>query len=176
MKSRHPFILIAVIFVFCMTTFMDSMVEARRGRGGGGRGGGMRGGGGFSRGGPAAGGGFSSRSTARRAPRRETQRQQLRDRDRDRDDWQERRDEIREDRQDYLEDAREDRQNYLDDRWDDYHDHYYHGDTVYVTSVPCGLTVIVNNVMYYNCNSTWYSRSYAGGEVVYIVTSAPAGY
>jgi hypothetical protein len=45
-----------------------------------------------------------------------------------------------------------------------------------VTSVPCRTTVIVNNVTYYNCNSTWYSRGYEGGEVVYIVTSAPAGY
>ena len=29
MKSRYPYILIPVIFVFCMTTFMASMVEAR---------------------------------------------------------------------------------------------------------------------------------------------------
>jgi hypothetical protein len=46
----------------------------------------------------------------------------------------------------------------------------------YVYSVPCNTTVIVGDVTYYNCGSTWYSRGYEGGEVVYIITSAPAGY
>jgi hypothetical protein len=38
MNSRYPYMLVvAVIFVFCMTTFMASLAEARgRGRGGGG--------------------------------------------------------------------------------------------------------------------------------------------
>jgi hypothetical protein len=180
MKSRYPFILIAVIFVFCMTTFMASMVEARGGRGGGmrgGGGGGGRGGGGFSRGGPAAGGGFSSRSTARQTPRQETRREQPRDRDRDRDDWQERRDEIREDRQEHLEDAREDRQDFIDDERDDYYDHYRHyGGAAFVTYAPCSTTVVIGGSTYYHCGSTWYSRGYEGGDVVYIVTSAPAGH
>jgi hypothetical protein len=48
--------------------------------------------------------------------------------------------------------------------------------TNYVYSVPCSTTVIVNNVTYYHCDSTWYSRGYEGDEVVYIITSAPAGY
>ena len=69
MKSRYLYIgALAVIFVFCLTTFMASFVEARGGRGGGGRGGGgMRSGGGFSRSSPAAGGGFSSRQPSRQA-------------------------------------------------------------------------------------------------------------
>jgi hypothetical protein len=46
----------------------------------------------------------------------------------------------------------------------------------YVTYVPCGNTVFVNGVTYYNCDSTWYSRGSEGGSVVYIITSAPAGY
>ena len=46
----------------------------------------------------------------------------------------------------------------------------------YVYSVPCNTTVIVGSVTYYHCSSTWYSRGYEGGEVVYIITSAPAGY
>jgi hypothetical protein len=176
MKSRYPFILIAVIFVFCMTTFMASMVEARGGRGGGGRGGG-----GFSRGGPAASGGFSSRlagqSRVSQAPQQETRREQPRVQDRDRDDRQESRDERREDRQEFREDAREDRQDFIDDERDDYDDdHYHYGGVVYVTYAPCSTTVVVDGSTYYHCDSTWYSRGFEGGDVVYIVTSAPAGY
>jgi hypothetical protein len=184
MKNRYPFIVaIAVISIFCMTTFMASMVEARGGRGGRG-GGGSRGGGGFSRSSPAAGGGFSSRKATRQPtrqakPRQETRREQPRDSG-DRDD-------AREDRQQHRDDAREDRQDFIDDEWDD---HNHHGGAAfaagvavgaaassnYVTDVPCSTTVIVNNVTYYNCDSIWYSRGSQGGEVVYIITSAPAGY
>jgi hypothetical protein len=46
----------------------------------------------------------------------------------------------------------------------------------YLYSVPCRTTFTVSNVIYYHCGSTWYSRGYEGGQVVYIVTSAPAGY
>jgi len=155
MKSRYPFILIAVIFVFCMTTFLASMVEARRGGGGG------RGGGGFSRGGPAASGGFSSRP-AGQALRQEARPEQL-PAERNRDDRQERRDERREDRQDLNDDE-------LDD------DHHHSGGVAFLTYAPCSTTVVVDGSTYYHCNSTWYSRGYEGGDVVYIVTSAPAGY
>ena len=170
MKSKYTLILIPAIFVFCMTTIMSSVVEAR-GRGGGG---------GFSRGGPAAGGGFSSRPAAREPAFQ---------RDRDPGDRQERRDEIREDRQQHRDDAREDRQDYLDDEWDDHHHNYYGGAGVvtgvavgaavssnYVTSVPCSTTEVVNGSTYYHCGSTWYSRGYEGGEVVYIIVSPPAGH
>jgi hypothetical protein len=171
MKSRYPFILIPVIFVFCMTTFMTSIVEARGGRGGGG----------FSRGGIAASGGFSSRpsrqSRVSPAPRQETRREQSSIRDRDRDDRQERRDEIREDRQEKLKDAREDRQDFIDDERDDYYDnHHHYGGVAYVTYVPCSTTVVIDDLTYYHCDSTWYTRSYKGGDVVYIVTLAPVGY
>lgn len=183
MKSKYPFTLIAVMFVFCMTTIISSVVDAR-GRGGGG---------GFSRGGPAAGGGFSSRPAARQparqAPRQETRRIQPDDHDRDRGDRQDYRDDAREDRQDYRDDAREDRQDYLDDEWDDHH-HDYHGGAAfvtgvavgaaassnYVTSAPCNTTVVVSGLTYYHCGSTWYSRGNEGGEVVYIIVSPPAGY
>ena len=33
----------------------------------------------------------------------------------------------------------------------------------YVAYAPCNTTVIVDNVTYYHCDSTWYSRSYEGG-------------
>jgi hypothetical protein len=46
----------------------------------------------------------------------------------------------------------------------------------YVYSVPCSTTIIVGSTTYYHCSSTWYSRGYEGGETVYIITSAPAGY
>jgi hypothetical protein len=162
MNSRYPLILIAAIFIFCMTTFMASMVEARRGGGGG------RGGGGFSRGGPAASGGFSSRP-ARQAPRQETRPEQLpadRDRDERQQDRQERRDERREDRQDIIDDESNDEND----------DHYHSGGVAYLTYAPCSTTVVVDGSTYYHCSSTWYSRGYEGGDVVYIVTSAPAGY
>jgi hypothetical protein len=48
--------------------------------------------------------------------------------------------------------------------------------TNYVYSVPCSTTIIVGSTTYYHCSSTWYSRGYESGEVVYIITSAPAGY
>lgn len=179
MKSRYPFILIAVIFVFCITTFMASMVEARRGGGGGGRGG--RGGGGFSRGGPAASGGFSSRpaghSRVSQTSRQEIRREQPREQNSNLDDRQERRDEIRENRQDLTPGQRAVRREAIDDRRDDYYDdHYHYGGVAYVTYAPCSTTVVVNGSTYYHCSSTWYSRGYEGGSVVYVVTSAPAGY
>lgn len=182
MKSRYSFIVvIAVISVFCMTTFMANMIEAKSRRGGGGRG--------FSRSSPAAGGGFSSRQAK---PRQETRREQPRDsgnRDDAREDRQEHHDDAREDRQDYRDDAREDRQDFVDDEWDDHHDGaaFVAGAVVgaavgaaassnYVTHLPCNTTVFVSSVTYYHCGSTWYSRGNQGGEVVYIITSAPAGY
>jgi hypothetical protein len=47
--------------------------------------------------------------------------------------------------------------------------------TTYVKSVPSNTTVIVGGTTYYQCSSTWYTRGAEGGEVVYIITSAPAG-
>jgi hypothetical protein len=157
MKSKYPFILIAAIFVFCLTTIMSSVLEAR-GRGGGG---------GFSRGGPAAGGGFSSRPAARQPARQAPE---------DRQDYQ---DKAREDRQDYLDDEWDDHNH------DDYHGGaaFVTGVAVgaaassnYVTSAPCNTTVVVSGLTYYHCGSTWYSRGNEGGEVVYIIVSPPAGY
>ena len=157
------------------------------------------GGGGFSRSSPAAGGGFSSRSAAqqpsRQAPRQETRREQPRDSGKDRgdrddahEDWQQHGDDAREDRQDHRDDAREDRQDFVEDEWDDHRRRHVGAAVVtgvaigaaastnYVYSVPCRTTILVGNVTYYHCSSTWYSRGYEGGEVVYIITSAPAGY
>jgi hypothetical protein len=47
----------------------------------------------------------------------------------------------------------------------------------YVTTLPCaGTTVIVNGASYYQCGTTWYSRGYQSGTVVYIVGGPPPGY
>ena len=107
------------------------------------------------------------------ASRQETRGGQPRVQDRDRDDRQDRRD----DRQERRDERREDRQDFIDDERDDYYDHHHHyGGVAYVTYAPCSTTVVVDGSTYYHCDSTWYSRGYEGGEVVYIVTSAPAGY
>ncbi|MDX2481977.1 MAG: DUF2092 domain-containing protein [Desulfuromusa sp.] len=117
---------------------------------------------------------------------------------RDREDG---RNENREDWQDHQNENREDRQDFADDQWDDhYNDHYYHGNdvavafvvgtsvgaaagasasssTTYVTTLPCtGTAVIVNGASYYSCGTTWYTRGNQGGTVVYMISSAPAGY
>jgi hypothetical protein len=36
--------------------------------------------------------------------------------------------------------------------------------------------VLYDGYSYYNCAGTWYQKSYAGGDVVYVVTSPPPGY
>jgi cysteinyl-tRNA synthetase len=37
-------------------------------------------------------------------------------------------------------------------------------------------TIVVGNVTYYRCGTTWYSRAHQGGSVTYVVVAAPAGY
>jgi hypothetical protein len=48
----------------------------------------------------------------------------------------------------------------------------------YVTTLPCTSTTIIasGSTTYYQCGTTWYSRGYQGGTVVYIVGGAPSGY
>jgi hypothetical protein len=46
----------------------------------------------------------------------------------------------------------------------------------YLTYEPCSTTVVVDNTTYYNCDASWYTRGYEGGEVVYVVTPPPPGY
>jgi hypothetical protein len=47
----------------------------------------------------------------------------------------------------------------------------------YVTALPCAPTVVsVNGASYYQCDSTWYNRTYVSGSLSYVVVDAPPGY
>jgi hypothetical protein len=69
-----------------------------------------------------------------------------------------------------------------DDRRDWYDDRYRRRVGVSLTyatfrSLSCtSTTVIVGGVTYYRCGADWYSRAYTGGNVTYIVVTAPAGH
>jgi hypothetical protein len=44
----------------------------------------------------------------------------------------------------------------------------------YVTTLPCTATVVVKgSVTYYQCGTTWYTRGYQSGTVIYIVGPPP---
>jgi hypothetical protein len=99
--------------------------------------------------------------------RREHREDRLEERRDRRDDAQ---DEIRDDREDYWDDVRDDRRDWYDDR-------YRYGTVRVYTRLPCtGETVVVGGVTYWRCDSTWYSRTFSGGDVTYVVVSAPSGY
>jgi len=182
-----------------LLVFVCTPVESRR-SGGGNRGGGSRG---MSRSGPAALGSVRAprQSTARPqpVPQRFAPREQSRYpvapvgvqsaatggetaavranqiAGRDQGDRQER----REERQDRRDEIRDEAGNQPDDNYDDDHEHYYyygHSANVY-TSLPCaGEAVVVDGVTYWQCGSTWYTRTFSGGDVTYVATRAPAGY
>jgi hypothetical protein len=138
-----------------------------------------------------------SRDIDRRAPRDPGQRSDnLGDRQDDRQDYL---DESREDRQDFAKDRQKDRQDFVEDEIDDWDRCCYDNDggeflagaivggaigaaaasdnTTYIVTLPCTTTaVLYDGYSFYNCSGTWYQKSYAGGDVVYVVTSPPPGY
>ena len=104
-----------------------------------------------------------------------------------------------------MEDRQEDRQDFIDDELDDDWDDRWHDDddvaaafvvgtavgavagaaaadseTTYVstvTTLPCTAEeVVVENITYYQCETTWYYRGYQGNNVVFVVTNPPPGY
>lgn len=107
----------------------------------------------------------------------------------------------RTDRQGNRQDGRTDR---LDDRLDNrqdarheirehYEDHHYNYGEYYedrwkyalgasltmatFRALSCTTTtVVVGNVTYYGCGSSWYNRAYSGGTTTYIVVNAPPGH
>jgi hypothetical protein len=110
-------------------------------------------------------------------------------------DRQDYRDDARGDRQDYADDARGDRQDHYDDHYR--HGHYYHDNNEWGRAFAAGAIVavgtavavsafqstdcpssqtMVGDVAYYQCGSTWYTKGYQSGDVVYIATEPPAGY
>jgi hypothetical protein len=101
--------------------------------------------------------------------------------------------EVQENRQDYANEAREDWQDY-DEDWDNRGTvaagaavaagAYAVGratatpSTTYVVQAPCSpmSEVNANGITYYGCGSSWYTRSYAGGGIVYSTAAPPPGY
>jgi hypothetical protein len=46
-----------------------------------------------------------------------------------------------------------------------------------VAALPCSAAPVqVNEVAFYQCNSTWFTRAYISGNVAYVVSSPPPGY
>ena len=126
------------------------------------------------------------RTESRRGPERERRRApEMRERRQDygRDDRNDRRDDRRERRDpppDRVQERREHRRDDYDDRRDDRRD-FARGarySTVWWTSNSCSQTVVVvtDGYSYYQCNGTWFGRTFYGGEVTYTVIEAPPGY
>jgi len=121
----------------------------------------------------------------RRAPEmRERRQDYTRDARDGRDDRNDRRDDRYEERRDpppeRVQERRENRRDYYDDRRDDRRD-FARGtrySTVWWTSNSCARTVfvVVDGYSYYQCDGTWFGRTYYGGEVTYTVIDAPQGY
>jgi len=116
------------------------------------------------------------RDGRRRDDRRDDRRDYNDDRRDDRRDYN---DDRRDDRRDYYDDRRDDRRDYYDDRRDD---HRYARGARYSSSWwisnSCSRTVVVvlDGYSYYQCNDSWFGRTYYGGEVTYTVVDAPEGY
>lgn len=204
MTSRLIIRMTAVSLVLLTLIFFVTEPQARRFSGGGISKGGIAAGGGFSgRGFSGAGRGISrdvgrrvDRDIDRRASRDPGERSDnLRDRQEDRQDFVEGR---QEDRQDFVDERQDQRQDFVEDELDDW-DRCCFDDggeflagaviggaigaaaasdnTTYIVTLPCTTTaVLYEGYSYYNCSGTWYQKSYAGGDVVYIVTSPPPGY
>ena len=127
------------------------------------------------------------RMEPRHGPERERRRApEMRERRQDygRDDRSDRRDDRYEERRDpppeRVQERRDNRRDYYDDRRDDRRD-FARGarySTVWWTSNSCSQTVVVvtDGYSYYQCNGTWFGRTYYGGEVTYTVIDAPPGY
>jgi hypothetical protein len=92
---------------------------------------------------------------------------------------QERREERHERRDAVREDRREDWQEYGEDYYDDgyYGGYYEEEDTLVYWTLPCRANgIAMGGVIYYVCGSTWYTRVYSEGDVVYTVVPNPTGH
>lgn len=128
-------------------------------------------GGGMSRSGPAASGSMRSQPAQKRETRREVK-QDVRDTRRDvKDDVRDTRRDVRHE----IRDEREDHHEWHEDRWK-----RRAGAALTISAfraLTCTTsTIVVGSVTYYSCGGTWYQRANQGGDVVYIVVTAPAGY
>jgi uncharacterized membrane protein len=147
----------------------NDLVLARKGGGGGA---------GMSRGGPAASGSVRPRP-ARQPNKQPDVRDSRRDVKQDvRDERREIKQDVRDERRDMrdeIRDEREDHHEWHEDRWK-----RRAGAALTVSAfraLTCTTsTIVVGSVTYYRCGGTWYQRAHQGGDVVYIVVTAPAGY
>jgi hypothetical protein len=92
---------------------------------------------------------------------------------------QERREERHERRDAVREDRREDWQEYREDYYDDgsYAEYYEEQDALVYWTLPCRPnTIAMGGVIYYVCGSTWYTRAYSEGDLVYTVVPNPTGH
>lgn len=90
---------------------------------------------------------------------------------------------VRDNRQDRRGDVRDDRRDFREDRYDDRRRARRRRRVGSVLtrstfrSLNCHSTlIIVGNVTYYRCGTYWYNRAYSGGDVTYVIVTAPAGY
>ena len=115
-----------------------------------------------------------------------------------RDDRYDNRDDVRDDRQDFRDDTRDDWQDYYDDdRYGYRYGRYYYDDDDWLEVFAAGAAIAVgtavaisafqstscptdttsfDGIVYYKCGSTWYTKGYQSGDVVYIASDPPTGY
>lgn len=111
----------------------------------------------------------------------------------DRQDW---KDKNREDRQDFI----HDQGHHYNNHWDSHYGHYGHYNdagifvagvivggaivaastptvtVTYVTNLPCTVSPLwLDSNYFYQCGGVWYQRGFSGGNVRYLIVSAPPG-
>jgi hypothetical protein len=197
--SKFKGTFIVVISILVIATLSIDYAYSRGGRGGG------RGGGGHaSKSSPARSGSMSNnrassqtstrQGSSNRSQNRSSNQENRQGNSGNRQDY---RDDSRGDRQDYADDAREDRQDYYDDNYRHGHGHYYYDDNDWARAFAAGAIVaagtavavsafqstdcpssqtMVGDIAYYQCGSTWYTKGYQSGDVVYIAAAPPPGY
>ncbi|MEE8045134.1 MAG: hypothetical protein V3T32_08420 [Thermodesulfobacteriota bacterium] len=197
--SKFKGTFIVVISILVIATLSIDYAYSRGGRGGG------RGGGGHaSKSSPARSGSMSNnrassqtstrQGSSNRSQNRSSNQENRQDNSGNRQDY---RDDSRGDRQDYADDAREDRQDYYDDNYRHGPGHYYYDDNDWARAFAAGAIVaagtavavsafqstdcpssqtMVGDIAYYQCGSTWYTKGYQSGDVVYIAAAPPPGY
>jgi len=193
--SKFKGTFIVVISILVIATLSIDYAYSRGGRGGGGH---------ASKSSPARSGSMSNnrassqtstrQGSSNRSQNRSSNQENRQDNSGNRQDY---RDDSRGDRQDYADDAREDRQDYYDDNYRHGHGHYYYDDNDWARAFAAGAIVaagtavavsafqstdcpssqtMVGDIAYYQCGSTWYTKGYQSGDVVYIAAAPPPGY
>ncbi len=201
--SKFKGTFIVVISILVIATLSIDYAYSRGGRGGGRGGGGHASKSSPARSGSMSNNRASSQTSTRqgssnrsqnRSSNQENRQGNRQDNSGNRQDY---RDDSRGDRQDYADDAREDRQDYYDDNYRHGHGHYYHDDNDWARAFAAGAIVaagtavavsafqstdcpssqtMVGDIAYYQCGSTWYTKGYQSGDVVYIAAAPPPGY